>query len=397
MTRTSITHYIKDINDKIRYHTMGYVNDTLTITTGLLGGKPVTRVADSNENPQTIIHNLEVKGYRTIEGLNLSPTISIKELTNILIGILPTALLDSNDNLKPMLAKKFDSRKFCASIIQPKLNGVRAIIRLEHVVYNPGSIFEKVQEEVVIRSREGNRYHVFHVSNYFDTYKSIFFEDKNMAYDGELYIHGMPLNLIRKHIPIEINGTISKPEFIADITKVQFHCYDLSIPNVLQDERLNLLQLIYKDIPFKHITQFVDSIYVDAPDKAVECARQFVEQGYEGGIVRNLKVPYQFGRRVDTMCKIKFTNDAEFVILDIILKNSEYVNGKLRSHICFVLQNDLTSDTFESVPLGDEDQRVEYLINKDKYIGKPAIVKFFERSSYRIPIHSNVIAIRDYE
>jgi len=40
----------------------------------------------------------------------------------------------------------------------------------------------------------------------------------------------------------------------------------------------------------------------------------------------------------------------------------------------------------------------EYLRNKDKYVGKLATVKYYERSGVDcVPFHANVITIRNYE
>ena len=92
------------------------------------------------------------------------------------------------------------------------------------------------------------------------------------------------------------------------------------------------------------------------------------------------------------MLKFKTKKNTECKIIDIILKED---TGN-RTYICFVLQNDINDHTFESVPYGDESERQEYLINKDKYIGRYATVEFYERSGVKdVPFHSNVVTIRD--
>ena len=53
--------------------------------------------------------------------------------------------------------------------------------------------------------------------------------------------------------------------------------------------------------------------------------------------------------------------------------------------------------SFEAVPKGDYEQRLEYIDNKHLYIGKKATIKFYERTINNLPFHGNVIGIRDYE
>jgi hypothetical protein len=98
------------------------------------------------------------------------------------------------------------------------------------------------------------------------------------------------------------------------------------------------------------------------------------------------------------MLKIKFEEDAEFEILDII--NYGEKGGMMVVKV--IMRNDKTDDTFEVTP-GDKnnpwtaERKLELFNNKDKYIGKMGTVSFYDRSSYGLPQHCNFITVRDYE
>jgi hypothetical protein len=91
------------------------------------------------------------------------------------------------------------------------------------------------------------------------------------------------------------------------------------------------------------------------------------------------------------MRKYKKFDDAEFLIVDVIPYEKDPYLAKI---IC---RNDINDLMFETIPIGNKEIRHNYLVNKEKYIGKLATVKFYERSIYGLPFHSNLIGIRDYE
>ena len=91
--------------------------------------------------------------------------------------------------------------------------------------------------------------------------------------------------------------------------------------------------------------------------------------------------------------KFKTYIDSEFKIVDIIPQKADPNKGE------FILQNDINSETFESMPSGKEfgthDAQEELLLNKQDYIGKYATVRYRERSGVKlVPFHQNVIGIR---
>lgn len=82
---------------------------------------------------------------------------------------------------------------------------------------------------------------------------------------------------------------------------------------------------------------------------------------------------YAFGSRPMTIMKSKQFLDSEFEIVDVVPMDKEPECGM------FVLRNDINDETFTCVSMASYTDKVYYLSDKNKYIGKMATVKFYER------------------
>lgn len=300
-------------------------------------------------------------------------------------------ITDINEILKPMKAQSFSEEKLIKKIgfpciQQPKLNGLRAVLRWEDDYTEGEGIFKTTISKAVLRSKEGIEYWMPHITNYLT--KDFFMtEYGQVAYDGELYKHGMPLNQINASCPMKVNNKIEKCS--GNPLLIQFWCFDLSVPEINQKHRMILQEEIvnkYRD----SITFLIYYIVLTLED-ATYLHNSFLKDGFEGSIFRNLDAYYEFGKRPITMMKWKKKKNTECKIIDIKLK--EQIGE--RSYITFVLKNDINDEIFESVPYGNESERQEYLTNKSSYIGKYATIEFYERSGVKkVPFHSNVVTIR---
>ena len=90
------------------------------------------------------------------------------------------------------------------------------------------------------------------------------------------------------------------------------------------------------------------------------------------------------------MLKYKRVDDAKFKIVDVVPEG-------VRINLCkLVLRNDINDELFECT-LNFDHSRQEYILkNKEKYIGKYAIVEFRERSGkLNLPFHAKAINIID--
>ena len=88
------------------------------------------------------------------------------------------------------------------------------------------------------------------------------------------------------------------------------------------------------------------------------------------------------------MFKYKRVDDGKFKIIDIIPEG-------VRKDLCkLVLQNDINDEQFECAINASHAYQEMILKEKDKYIGKYAIVEFRERSGVnKVPFHARTVAI----
>ena len=319
----------------------------------------------------TTLYNLKRnKGYRSLSDLSIPLDTPLEELTKILDDKLVIDKFDKNDLSKPMKAKPFKTGVMSyPAIVQPKINGVRCTVR---AFITSGGLFED-KIEIKLISKEGIEYNVPHViKNFEQIYKKI---SHDVVFDGELYIHGVPAPTI-SGASKNINNSQNK--------KLKFIIFDLCDPMLDQQERLDYIHLLVKDSPLYHI-EVLKQFIVNSDEEALNYADEFIEEGYEGTILRDSTSPYYFGGRRNNMLKIKKYFISEFVVLDVEAWEKD------KTKALFVLQNDINNETFKCTPKGTNFERESMLLTKGKYIGTKVKVKFYERTKNGIPFHANVL------
>ena len=169
------------------------------------------------------------QGYKSLKDLGINSVDDLEEA-------LPMDRTDANNISKPMKAQPYykvktvDGKKIKTNepLIkfpcygQPKLNGFRVMARWEKVTEGEG-IFATEVEKVIFRSKEGLRYDILeHIEAEFT--KEMFRnkgEERdtplyNLAFDGEMYIHGEILS--------EISSAVRKRN--EKTSKLEFHIFD---------------------------------------------------------------------------------------------------------------------------------------------------------------------------
>ena len=285
-------------------------------------------------------------------------------------------------HFKPMLAHKFDNKRVDWSkpvFIQPKLDGIRCIMKSDGCYSRNGKKFMNVQ----------------HL--YTKTIKELFKQNPLLVLDGELYNHDLRDNfekivsLVRKQKPT--------PDDRKEARKlIQYHVYDYCMA---VNNKLNLLesdmnryekrmhQLVCTDMYGKHI-RYVPARGVHSLDKAKEIHNDFLQQGYEGSILR-LDGPYKCGRSYDLM-KFKDFSDTEATIVSWVEGK-----GKRRGTIGKFIAVDSDGVRF-GMPVMDNFKKLQKNFKAmQDWVGKTATFTYFERTragSYRHPLFKT---IRDYE
>jgi len=277
--------------------------------------------------------------------------------------------------IKPMLAHKFDEKRVNWSknvYVQPKLDGVRCLFTKDGAY-----------------SRAGNKFmNVEHIEK---SLKKFFKDNPDTILDGELYNHELKndfekiISLVRKQ------KRITKKERAEAKKLVQFHVYDY-IDDKYESYGIRMNNLVVSDIYDKHII-YVNAKLVTNFNAAKQYHKEYLDQGYEGSIMRLGSNVYKHGRSYGLM-KFKDFHDTEAIIIGY-----EIGKGKRKGTLGkFIMQDD---DGVEfGCPPGKgytyEDMK-NMLDNIKDYIGKRATFTYFQRTkagSYRHPLFKG---LRNYE
>lgn len=316
------------------------------------------------------IKKYQDKGYKLLEKeIN---KYSLEDLNNL----LPIETTDSNGIVKPMLAKDFNKvansaleKKWFAS---RKIDGVRCLM-----YYKDG--------EVHTASRGGQDYDAstVHITHHPDMIK--FFEaHPNIILDGELYVHGRPLQYISGLARLETD-VYSKCE------ELEYWIYDIVDPKLIFKDRLSILEdtitPYFENSDIKVI--MVEHVECEGWTEIKTLHDKYVAEGFEGVVIRNPDKPYGINKRTNDMIKVKMYKDAEFKITGI----SE---GLRDEDMCFTCVTDKGIE-FKAKPMGSRELKQIYRNDIDNIIGKMATVKFFYYSEDGCPLQPVLKCIRDYE
>lgn len=273
--------------------------------------------------------------------------------------------------VKPMLAQSFlDAHKklHYPCITQPKFNGVRCIAQL-------------VDGEPFFLSRESKEFTVMSSHKKLcEELKRIFANSPGIILDGELYNHGTPLQDI-------VSGVKAKGVLTP---KLRYVLYD-TVSDEDQITRLSKLSNLITDVSKDGSLKFVEAAqvqYAKSFDDIVKHQQQYLEQGFEGLIARNVSGKYRKGYRSPDLQKYKNFKDREFKIVGATHSNDYEVIWICRFY----------GEPFEVVPTGSSADRKEKWINAEKYFGKMLTVRYSDESKRGVPIGNPVgLCIRDYE
>jgi DNA ligase-1 len=123
----------------------------------------------------------------------------------------------------------------------------------------------------------------------------------------------------------------------------------------------------------------VESHYATCEEDVYKLQSQFLEDGYEGAIVRELDGEYRFGYRSNKLLKVKSFMDEEYKIVG-------FTTGVGRFEGCCIWICETGSGLeFKVVPQGTMEERKATYDTADKNIGKHLKVKFFELTDDNIP------------
>jgi len=256
----------------------------------------------------------------------------------------------------PMLANNFSDRKDKINwneqiFVQPKLDGMRCLI-----IVKDGNIR--------LMSRAGKD--IITMQHIIDAIKPIISQTSNYILDGELYAHGLTF---------QENMRLLKKVKPGETEKICFHMYDIVSTKVF-NERYNFVKLVVDKINSTSIKLVPTSQIFNESDLNTE-HQKYLEQGYEGSMVRINDKGYESNKNSQSLLKNKDFDDVSTVIIDIIPNDANPLHGTPIFEI--------KGNKFKAGMKLPHEERAEWLSNKDEYIGKMAEIRFFGYSEDGIP------------
>ena len=270
------------------------------------------------------------------------------------------AIDDTRKFFEPMLAKVYEKEKQKLNwdmgiVVQPKLDGIRAIITKDGATTRNGKEHKAIPH--ILKALE-----------------PLFRQDPDLILDGEIYNHTLHddfnkiSSVVRKQKPTA--AELAESEKLA-----QFHCYDCPhIGKMDQDypfaTRYEAMAKLLERV-WESCVQVVPNLLASNEQEVQECHDKFVEQGYEGAIVRERIAPY-VNKRSDKLLKLKVFQDDEFTI-----ENVDHGRGLKEDMAATVRCTSKSGEAFDATIKAPHDTLKSMWANKDKYVGKTCTVRYF--------------------
>jgi DNA ligase-1 len=311
------TLYKVDTKGKVREWTIHINNDHYWTVTGIHGGKLIT--------------NKPVYAFPKNEGRSNETTAkeqAMLEVSSIILKQREKGYYDTvedsdrgKDFFSVMLAHPYEKHqkkvvfgRGMRYFVQPKLDGIRSTMQYEGETNKATSRGGKDQPVVAHILEEWGEH----------------LENLNSVSDGELYNHNLKhdfnkiTSLVKKLRSSQ--QTIKKQQEWEDALceakdMVQYHIYDMFFkdePNLTFSERYNRIVDIFNSADYAHnnYIHLVPTYEVQSLEDIQDYYEQFLEQGYEGAIIR-FDTPY-VGKKTSNMLKYKPMYDSEYELLELI-------------------------------------------------------------------------------
>ena len=357
------SYYMNSSNGKIKYWGISVKDNSITTSYGYYGGKIQTceksikgvNIGKSNEttdNQQALLHAKTLIKKKIAEGYSQK----ISEL-----GVY--------ENVLPMLAHDFNKRYSSIKYpcyVQPKLDGIRMTIHMKN-------------DKIIYLSRTGK---LLENMNFLSNQLINMFKNYDVYLDGEIYLNGVAFQ--------DIVSLTKKKQINTE--SLEYHVYDIyTKDNMKYSDRLNILKNIFDNYSnvFKNIKK-VSTYIVDKEFEIDLYHDKFVDNGYEGIIIRNMAGEYKCNYRSCDLQKYKKFEDCEYKIIDAISGV-----GKLEG--CVIWKCEINNDVFNVKQSGSIENLKYMWDNRNNYIGKYLTVKYQGKTSKGIPRFPIGVCIRDYE
>ena len=336
-------------------------------------------------------------GYKYLSEIRDSHSLPVEEeLIQFITTYMPDIRTNAEGKTLAMLAKTFDNennklfKKQNWFLAQWKINGLRCFVRAEET----NDLFKPIR--LIFQSREGEIWDSlpYLEEDLLDIIPEWMLKqmcNEQLVLDGEVYIPGFSVNQIN-HAVKDVKAPENK--------LVQYWCYDIAVDGLNAESRhIYLYDNLKEWIPdwnqkVEHINNkkcfvLLPTQIVTDEDRAITLRNRYIDMGFEGLIMRNPIMDYQFGKRNLSMIKFKKSTDGIFQILDI------YPEGTKRMDIPLLkCKNDINNATFECHIGGNFEYQNHILRNAKQYIGKFLDIEYGERSGVnQLPFHIKTVRL----
>lgn len=319
------------------------------------------------------------KGYKMLE--KSIDNYSEEELNEI-IGEIRTG---QNGVPKPQLAKQAD-KVTNNKVFNKKYWGSRKIDGLRCLIYMGDD------GELHTASRGAMNYDaaMYEILSHPDLI-NLFKENEGLIMDGECYKHGYSLQ--------QLNSVARTQVTAVDYEVLQFYWYDIIDLNLNTTSRINKIKKLAKPLnltfnperEFKKNElriQLVPHIEVSGWDNIMKLHNDYVEEGWEGLVIRLQDSVYGPNKRTNDWIKVKCYKQDTFKVIDIEQGLRHY------DDMVFILETE-EGKQFKAKPFGDRNQKIEYTDNfVEKYKNHLGDVKYFYYSDDNTPLQPSFIAFR---
>lgn len=276
--------------------------------------------------------------------------------------------------LLPMLAHPFAKRKHninYPAIVQRKFDGVRCLA------------FLKDDGTVSLMSRKGKEFpHMNHIRKDIAANNS----DITLILDGELYSDTLSFQVLVGLVK-RVTLKEGNDEQMLQVSLRVYDCIKLDEEPGFQQRH----EMIAKVTDGANYLSLVENFAVKSEKEIHAYQARFVEEGYEGAMVRNITGAYAIGKRSANLQKVKTFLDGEYEIVGF-----NQASGNDIGTVIWVCTTP-TGNQFNVRPRGTREVKREQYENGDSYIGRHLTVRYQELTDDGVPRFPVGIAIRDYE
>ena len=356
------TLYISTEDGKTRFWKIWISNNknkneaTIRTEYGIVGGKIV------KPKPKIVAH----KGIITsLEKAMTMAKAKHKERIKKGYSTNKNTKVKKTDVVLPMGSHKIEDHKhriIYPAMVQKKLDGYRCIA---HTLSNGSG-------EIELLTRRGREY--YHLENIREDIAKIkeIQENHGLYLDGELYNHNLLLrdigSIVRKqHVDKNDMERMKLVKFYV------FDMFDVSDKELTFKERYDFLKKVFKKYKFKYL-ELVKCYPVKNYEEIEKYYEKFISEGFEGVVVKNLGGIYEYNKKSYNVLRTKEFKKGEFKIV-----GAKEGSGSQKGAVIWQIEcSGNSGGTFWGNPVGSIEERRKLYKNYKKYLGKCAVVKFWE-------------------